>query len=73
MAYEINVAKNGKHYFATHERSLTNQKDAENAFKDFLKRSPAKDGFSVSISYDPKASYSCYLDESGELKTYRMD
>lgn len=65
--YEINVAKDGKHYFATHERSLTGQSEAEAAFKDFQKRFPESEGFSLTISYRPGTSYGCYLDEDGNL------
>ena len=65
--YEINVAKDGKHYFATHERSLTDTKVAENALKDFQKRFPVEEGFSISISYRTGTSYGCYLDEDGNL------
>lgn len=65
--YEINVAKDGKHYFATHERSLTATKEAENALKDFKKRFPEEEGFSITISYRPGTSYGCHLDEGGNL------
>jgi len=65
--YEINVAKDGKHYFATHERSLTGTKEAENALKDFQKRFPEEEGFSITISYRPGTSYGCHLDEGGNL------
>ena len=65
--YEINVAKNGKHYFATHERSLTETKEAENALKDFKNRFPEAEGFLVTITYRPGTSYGCYLDEGGNL------
>lgn len=67
MNYEINVSKNGKHYFATHERSLTGQSEAEKAFKDFQERFPESEGFEVTISYTPKVWYSCHLDENGKL------
>jgi len=73
MSYEINVAKDGKHYFATHERSLTDREPAAIAFKDFQKRFPIKQGFSVTITYNQTIGNSCYLDESGELKIYRID
>jgi hypothetical protein len=65
--YEINVAKNGKHYFATHERSLTGTAEAESALKDFKNRFPESEGFSVTISYRPGTTYGCYLDEGGNL------
>jgi hypothetical protein len=65
--YEINVAKDGKHYFATNKRSLTETKRAENVLKDFQKRFPEEEGFSITISYRPGTSYGCHLDEGGNL------
>lgn len=50
MYYEINVALNGRHYFATHERSITYIKTAEKVFADFLKRFPKEEGFSISLT-----------------------
>lgn len=65
--FEINVAKNGKHYFATHERSLTGHSEAEAALKDFKNRFPESEGFDVTISYRTGAIYGCYLDDEGKL------
>ena len=65
--YEINVVKDGRHYFATHERSLTDTKAAENALKDFKKRFPEEEGFLITITYRPGTSYGCHLDEAGNL------
>jgi penicillin-binding protein-related factor A (putative recombinase) len=67
MGYEINVSKNGKHYFATHERSLPYTKEAEEAFKDFKVRFPEEEGFNVTITYRPRTQYGCHLDEGGNL------
>lgn len=67
MGYEINVSKNGKHYFATHERSLPYTKEAEEAFKDLKTRFPEEEGFNVTIVYHPTTSYGCHLDEGGNL------
>lgn len=65
--HEINVSKNGKHYFATHERSLTNKETAESVFKDFLIRFPMSEGFLVSITYRTGESFICELDENEKL------
>jgi len=53
MAYEINVALNGTHYFATHDRSLTTQyeKQLKEIFEDFKQRFPESEGFNVTITY----------------------
>lgn len=49
--YEINVAKNGMHLFATHERSLTSEQKALEAFMELRTRFPSGEGFSVSMTY----------------------
>jgi len=67
MAYEINVALNGRHYFATHERSITTSVQAEKTYKDFQERFPEKDGFTLSIKYNPEISYGCWFNEEGEF------
>jgi len=51
MYYEINVAKNGKHYFATAKRSLTNERDAKALWADLKQRFPESEGFVLSVSY----------------------
>jgi hypothetical protein len=50
MYYEINVALNGTHYFATHERSITYIETAKKVFADFVKRFPKEEGFSISLT-----------------------
>lgn len=47
MHYEINVSLNGRHLFATHERSLTTEADAKALFQDFTIRFPASEGYAV--------------------------
>jgi hypothetical protein len=50
MWYEINVSKNGKHYFATHERSITTIKEAVE-IRDRLKKAlPEEEGFKFTIT-----------------------
>ena len=50
MWYEINVSKDGKHYFATHERSITTI-DKAVEIRDRLKASmPEEEGFEYSIT-----------------------
>lgn len=41
MYYEINVAKNGRHFFATAQRSITDEKhlrDVYNSFRETFKK-----------------------------------
>lgn len=49
--YEINVAKDGKHLFATHERSLTTAKATREVYDKLVEAFPKNDGYSVEISY----------------------
>jgi hypothetical protein len=49
--FEINVSKDGKHYFATSPRSLTDRSAAWSALEDFRKRFPAEEGFFVTMVY----------------------
>lgn len=51
MYYEINVSKNGKHLFATAERSLKDIEAANTLANEFkLLRFPASQGFSVTMT-----------------------
>ena len=47
MHYEINVSHNGRHLFATAERSLLTEANAKALFQDFATRFPAEQGYSV--------------------------
>lgn len=49
MDYEINVSKNGKHYFATHARSIRGRQHANDILADFSKRFPKKEGFELEL------------------------
>ena len=50
MWYEINVSKDGKHYFATHKRSITTISKAVE-IRDRLKEAmPEEEGFEIKIS-----------------------
>ena len=50
MWYEINVSKDGKHYFATHERSITTI-DRAVEIRDRLKKAmPEEEGFKYTIT-----------------------
>ena len=51
MYFEINVSKNGLHYFATAERSLTSEKEARAVAVDMQRRFPPSEGFQVSLTH----------------------
>ena len=49
--YEINVALNGKHFFATAPRSITTEDKMLRVFKTFKEKFPEREGYSVDVSY----------------------
>lgn len=57
MGYEINIAKDGVHYFATHERSIGyDKKKLDELYKKFLTIFPESEGYEISISDVQKIS-----------------
>lgn len=54
--FEINVSKNGRHYFATHERSIVNQEQCSVLFEEFTKKFPAKEGYEISVTHVKRES-----------------
>lgn len=51
MHYEINVIRNGKHFFATDERSITTEQEAKNIYREIRTRFPASEGFEIEVAY----------------------
>lgn len=53
MYYEINVVKDGKHFFATAERSITNLEQCKKVLKEFQKFFKESEGYKISVKrYD---------------------
>lgn len=50
MYYEINVSKNGRHLFATAERSITNFTQAEGMYILFKEKFPESEGYEISVT-----------------------
>lgn len=50
MYYEINVALNGKHFFATAERSITTSWELERILAVFREKFPATEGYNISVT-----------------------
>lgn len=62
MYYEINVTLNGKHFFATAERSITNRWDLNNKLKIFIDKFPKEEGFEISVTKWEKVGVTVNID-----------
>ena len=51
MYYEINVSLNGKHFFATHERSIDSKSQLEKVYKVFKEKFPVSEGYQLSVTH----------------------
>ena len=51
MYYEINVSKNGRHLFATAERSITSFTQAEGMYMLFKEKFPENGGYKIDVTY----------------------
>lgn len=63
MYYEINVALNGKHLFATAERSVTNEWKAKDLYKLFKEKFPETEGYKISVTKWEKVGYSVDMED----------
>lgn len=50
MYYEINVALNGKHFFATAERSITNKWKLKEVYSTIKEKFPQEEGYDISVT-----------------------
>ena len=48
--YEINVSLNGKHLFATAERSITSKQKMEEMYKLFEQKFPKSEGYTLDVT-----------------------
>lgn len=62
MYYEINVAKDGYHFFATAERSITNWKQAKEMYNLFKEKFPESEGYHISMTKWEKTGYSIHME-----------
>lgn len=62
MYYEINVSLNGKHFFATAERSIMNKYDLEKVYKVFKEKFPKEEGYEIMIRYWEKIGKSIVME-----------
>ena len=50
MYYEINVALNGKHFFATDKRSITNKWKLKEVYNVLKEKFPQDEGYDISVT-----------------------
>lgn len=50
MYYEINVSLNGKHFFATHERSIRSEAELRRVLPAIVEKFPESEGYKVSVT-----------------------
>lgn len=50
MYYEINVSLNGKHLFATAERSIVNTFQLQKVYNLFKEKFPEEDGYKINVT-----------------------
>lgn len=64
MYYEINVSLNGRHLFATHERSITDKWELEKVYKIFRDKFPEEEGYKITITHWKKYGTQINMEEA---------
>lgn len=64
MYYEINIAHNGFHFFATAERSIQSEEKLFTVIEILDKKFPAEEGYTMSCTYWRTEGHSVYIDET---------
>ncbi len=72
MYIEFNISLNGKHFFATHERSCTDSSKAEEVKKVLLEKFPENEGFKVTATVYPQRGYGIDLDKDMAWEVNRV-
>lgn len=50
MWYEINVSRYGRHFFATHERSISTRHQLAEALHIFEEKFPESEGYKITVT-----------------------
>lgn len=50
MYYEINVSLNGRHFFATDKRSITNERALKEVYPIIKEKFPQEEGYDILVS-----------------------
>lgn len=49
MYYEVNISLNGKHFFATNERSITDEHKLKEVYGTLREKFPNEDGYNITV------------------------
>ena len=63
MYYEINVALNGKHLFATAERSITTDWELDKVYSLFKEKFPESEGYELSVTMWEKTGKHIHMED----------
>lgn len=72
MHYEINVSKNGQHFFATHERSITSQAKLSEILSELVKAFPVEKGYEIQVTKQLRVSTAVYFDAHSDSDKIRF-
>lgn len=64
MYYEINVSLNGRHFFATAERSITDIHKAKEVYALFTKHFPEDEGYKITVTRWEKVGRPVNMEEA---------
>lgn len=65
--YEINVSRNGRHFFATAPQSIVDRGTAKSVFEQIQARFPKSEGYECSVCFWEVIGYPITLDGEGFL------
>ena len=68
MYYEINVSKNGRHFFVTAERSITTLTQAEGLYMVFKEKFPESEGYKISVTHWENIGRTINMEEEKIIK-----
>lgn len=63
MYYEINIALNGKHFFATDERSIRTEWELKRVLEVLVQKFPKEEGYDITVSHWEKYGKNIHVDE----------
>lgn len=72
MFIEFNISLNGKHFFATAERSCTNSAQAEEVKKVLLEKFPKSEGYEITAYLNPQTKYGLDISKEMSLEVNRV-